>query len=177
MTTRRGLLARATATLAEAGVSSPDHDAAELLAHVLGTTRGRLALVDPVPDGCVAAFQELVARRVRREPLQHLTGTAWFRHVELHVGPGVFVPRPETELLAGWAIDEARIAAADGSRPVVVDLCTGSGAVARAIADEVSTARVHAVESTSPPTAGRPAISPAPAWTCGTATWPPPSRT
>ena len=150
MTTRRGLLARATATLAEAGVSSPDHDAAELLAHVLGTTRGRLALVDSVPDGCVAAFQELVARRARREPLQHLTGTAWFRHVELHVGPGVFVPRPETELLAGWAIDEARLAAADGSRPVVVDLCTGSGAVARAIADEVSTARVHAVELDEP---------------------------
>ena len=74
--------------------------------------------------------------------MQHLTGTAYFRHVELLVGPGVFVPRPETELLAGWAIELAgRV-----EHPVVVDLCTGSGAVAKAIADEVPGARVHAVE-------------------------------
>ena len=68
-----------------------------------------------------------------REPLQHLTGTAAFRHVELAVGPGVFVPRPETELLAGWAIDRAR--ETSGS-PVVVDLCTGSGAIALSVATE-----------------------------------------
>jgi release factor glutamine methyltransferase len=83
-----------------------------------------------------------VGRRAAREPLQHLTGSAAFRHVELLVGPGVFVPRPETELLAGWAID----AVADLDAPVVVDLCTGSGAIARAVADEVPDARVHAVE-------------------------------
>jgi release factor glutamine methyltransferase len=75
-------------------------------------------------------------------PLQHLTGLAAFRHVELAVGPGVFVPRPETELLAGWAVERALTS----ERPVVVDLCTGSGAIARSIVDEVPHARVHAVE-------------------------------
>jgi release factor glutamine methyltransferase len=83
---------------------------------------------------------DLVERRARREPLQHLTGVAWFRHVDLAVGPGVFVPRPETELLAGWAVEHAT----DGS--VVVDLCTGSGAIAKAVAVEAPGARVHAVE-------------------------------
>jgi release factor glutamine methyltransferase len=128
--------------LREAGVASPDHDAAELLAHVLGTTRSRLVLVDDVARSAIEEYDGLVARRAAREPLQHLTGTAYFRHVELAVGPGVFVPRPETELLAGWAIEQAAALA----RPVVVDLCTGSGAVAKAVADEVPEAGVHAVE-------------------------------
>ncbi len=139
---RRDLLARATQELREAGVASPEHDAAELLAHVLGTTRGQLVLVDEVPEERAGQYAALVARRARREPLQHLTGVAWFRHVELRVGPGVFVPRPETELLAGWAIDQA----AGIDSPVLVDLCTGSGAVAKALADEVPAAAVHAVE-------------------------------
>ena len=139
---RRDLLARATRELREAGVASPEHDASELLAHVLGTTRGQLVLVDEVPEERAGQYAALVARRVRREPLQHLTGVAWFRHVELRVGPGVFVPRPETELLAGWAIDQA----AGIDSPVLVDLCTGSGAVAKALADEVPAAAVHAVE-------------------------------
>lgn len=139
---RRSLLRAAEARLAEAGVASPAHDAAELLAHVLGTTRGRLALVDSVDEGLAARFDELVVRRAAREPLQHLTGTAYFRHVEVAVGPGVFVPRPETELLAGWAIERAHALEA----PVVVDLCTGSGAIAKAIKDEAPHAEVHAVE-------------------------------
>jgi release factor glutamine methyltransferase len=139
---RRRMLAEATRTLEGAGVASPGHDAAELLAHVLGTTRGQLVLVDLVPRERAEQYDALVARRARREPLQHLTGTAWFRHVELHVGPGVFVPRPETELLAGWAVEQA----AGIEAPVLVDLCTGSGAVAKALADEVPGARVHAVE-------------------------------
>ncbi|GAA2154250.1 peptide chain release factor N(5)-glutamine methyltransferase [Nocardioides koreensis] len=139
---RRDLLARATRQLSEAGVASPGHDAAELLAHVLGTTRGQLVLVDEVPGERAEQYAALVARRARREPLQHLTGVAWFRHVELRVGPGVFVPRPETELLAGWAIEQA----AGVDAPVLVDLCTGSGAVAKALADEVRGAVVHAVE-------------------------------
>jgi release factor glutamine methyltransferase len=85
---------------------------------------------------------------VRREPLQHLTGTAAFRYLELGVGPGVFVPRPETELLAGWAVEAATAVVRPGSMhgPVVVDLGTGSGAIAKAVADEVPVARVHAVE-------------------------------
>jgi release factor glutamine methyltransferase len=143
---RRRLLADARARLHDAGVASPEHDAAELLAHVLGTTRSRLPLVDVVPADRAAAYDALVARRASREPLQHLTGLTHFRHVELEVGPGVFVPRPETELLAGWAIEQALLV----ESPVVVDLCTGSGAVAKAIADEVPGARVHAVELDEP---------------------------
>jgi release factor glutamine methyltransferase len=142
MIPRRAALAPAVVRLRDAGVASPEHDAAELLAHVLGTTRARLPLVDAVPAEALEAYDDLITRRAAREPLQHLTGTAYFRHVELAVGPGVFVPRPETELLAGWAIDQAT----PQDRPVVVDLCTGSGAVARAIADEVPGAIVHAVE-------------------------------
>ena len=142
MTNRRALLADATATLAGAGVASPDFDAEELLAHVLGTTRGRLALVDEVPTVAAEQYAVLVGRRAAREPLQHLTGVAYFRHVELAVGPGVFVPRPETELLAGWAVAEASAI----ERPTVVDLATGSGAIALAIAHEVPAATVHAVE-------------------------------
>ena len=138
----RDLLRAAEVVLAEAGVESPEYDAAELLAHVLGTTRSRLPLVDEIADAPRTAFDELVARRARREPLQHLTGSAAFRHVEVAVGPGVFVPRPETELLAGWAIDRAR----EVEDAVVVDLCTGSGAIARSIADEAPHARVHAIE-------------------------------
>jgi release factor glutamine methyltransferase len=143
---RRRLLADARARLHDAGVASPEHDAAELLAHVLGTTRSRLPLVDVVQADRAAAYDALVARRASREPLQHLTGLTHFRHVELEVGPGVFVPRPETELLAGWAIEQALLV----ESPVVVDLCTGSGAVAKAIADEVPGARVHAVELDEP---------------------------
>ncbi len=144
MSRPREVLAAAAATLREGGVASPDHDAAELLAHVLGTTRARLPLVDEVPAERLGEYDALVARRAAREPLQHLTGVAWFRHVELAVGPGVFVPRPETELLAGWAIEVAP------TTGLVVDLCTGSGAVAKAVADERPDLRVHAVELDEP---------------------------
>ena len=140
----RALLRDASARLAAAGVASPEYDAAELLAHVLGSTRSRLALVDSVGPTAGVAFEALLVRRAAREPLQHLTGTAAFRHVELAVGPGVFVPRPETELLAGWAIDRAREVS---GTPVVVDLCTGSGAIALAVATEVPRSQMHAVEA------------------------------
>jgi len=142
VTGTREVLAAAAARLQEAGVASSEHDAAELLAHVLGTDRSRLVLLADVPAADLAAYDDLVSRRAAREPLQHLTGTAWFRHVSVEVGPGVFTPRPETELLAGWAID----AALGMEQPVVVDLCTGSGAIAKSVADEVAGARVHAVE-------------------------------
>jgi release factor glutamine methyltransferase len=132
----------AAARLRDAGVASPERDADLLLAHVLDVALGRLPLVDDFGSPEQEAYDALVARRAAREPLQHLTGTAAFRHVELAVGPGVFVPRPETELLAGWAIDHLLTL----ERPVVVDLCTGSGAIARAVADEVPGADVHAVE-------------------------------
>jgi release factor glutamine methyltransferase len=139
--------------LRDAGVASPERDADLLLAHVLDVGLGRLPLVDDLDAGQAQAYAELLARRAAREPLQHLTGTAAFRHVELEVGPGVFVPRPETELLAGWAIEHLLAGRAAGevragvSRPpVVVDLCTGSGAIAKSVADELPDADVHAVE-------------------------------
>jgi release factor glutamine methyltransferase len=142
----RRLVREGVRRLEAAGVASPDFDAAELLAHVLGTTRPGLALVGEVPEKNAREYDALVARRAGREPLQHLIGTAAFRHVELAVGPGVFTPRPETELLAGWGVDRAREVAAAGRAPVVVDLCTGSGAIALSVATEVPEARVHAVE-------------------------------
>jgi release factor glutamine methyltransferase len=137
----------AAALLAAAGVPSPEHDADALLAHVLGTTRGGLVTAAHPTAAQVAQYDALLARRAAREPLQHLTGVTGFRHVELVVGPGVFTPRPETELLAGWAVERAvSTGSTTGRAPVLVDLCTGSGAIARALADEVPSAAVHAVE-------------------------------
>jgi len=141
-----GLLTEAAARLRAAGVPSPEYDAAELLAHVLGTSRSRLRLLETPTDAQRADYEALVNRRAAREPLQHLTGSAAFRHVELAVGPGVFVPRPETELLAGWAVERAVELVELGRAPVVVDLCTGSGAIALSVAHEVPDAEVHAVE-------------------------------
>ena len=144
------LLRDARARLSGAGVPSPAADAAALAAHVLRTTPGDVtagaARGDGMGDEQAAAFEELLAQRAARVPLQHLTGRAAFRTVELQVGPGVFVPRPETEVVAGVAIDEASEAARRQAAPLVVDLCTGSGAVALAVAVEVPTARVAAVE-------------------------------
>lgn len=139
---RRALIAAATARLEAAGVPSPAYDATALLCHVVGIDPSQLVLLDEVGERELAAYERLLTRRAAREPLQHLTGEAWFRHVRLEVGPGVFTPRPETELLAGWAVEQAQ----GLERPVVVDLCTGSGAIAKAVADEVPHARVHAVE-------------------------------
>jgi release factor glutamine methyltransferase len=117
-------------------------DAELLLAAVLAVPRARLLTLDDVPDDAAARFTELLEQRAARVPLQHLTGTAPFRHVELAVGPGVFVPRPETELIAGWVVD--RIAGL--TAPTVVDLGAGSGAIALAVAQEHPGARVVAVE-------------------------------
>ncbi|WP_372593051.1 peptide chain release factor N(5)-glutamine methyltransferase [Actinotalea sp.] len=134
------------ARLAAAGIASPRVDVELLAAHLLGVDRGGVQLAslrgDPAPDGLDA----LLARRAERVPLQHLTGSAPFRRLELAVGPGVFVPRPETEQVAQVAIDEARRVASSTGAVRVVDLCTGSGAIAIAVADEVPTAVVHAVE-------------------------------
>jgi len=146
--TPRALVAAAAERLRTAGVASPEYDASELLAHALDTTRARLPLVTEVPGDAAALFDRLVGRRAAREPLQHLTGRVYFRYGEVAVGPGVFVPRPETELLAGWAIEHLQ--GLVGRPPIVVDLCTGSGVIAKAIADEVPTAEVHAVELDEP---------------------------
>lgn len=136
-------IAAAAARLAEAGVESPRADAELMAAHRHGVARSRLNLV---PDSEFdPRFWDDVARREAREPLQHITGSAYFRYLELEVGPGVFVPRPETEVMTGWAID--RLNEMDVAEPVVADLGTGSGAIALAIAQEVPGARVHAVEA------------------------------
>lgn len=135
-------LSEATRLLAEAGVPSPRVDAELLAAHLLNVSIGRvraLALTGaPAPDG----YFSLISERAQRIPLQHITGKAYFRRLELAVGPGVFIPRPETESVARLAIAEA----AQLERPKVVDLGTGSGAIAAAIADEVPQAQVYAVE-------------------------------
>jgi len=136
------MLGDAARRLAEAGVESPRVDAELLLAHVLGVPRGRLLTLDEAGGDDAARFAELVGQRADRVPLQHLTGRAAFRHLELAVGPGVFVPRPETEQLTGWALE--RLAGLDG--PIVVDLGSGSGAIALSIAHEHPCARVTAVE-------------------------------
>lgn len=155
---------RAAEVLAAAGVPSPRVDAELLAAHVLEVPRGRLVLAGGFAPDRLARFDALVARRADRVPLQHLTGAAPFGRLELAVGPGVFVPRPETELLAEWAL-----AALGGSVPasaqpargssgasrvggaprVVVDLCSGIGALALAVAHQRPHARVYAVERAS----------------------------
>jgi release factor glutamine methyltransferase len=134
--------------LAEAGVASPRHDAETLAAFVLGCPRSRLLVAGDLSAGQQIVFRELVARRAARVPLQHLTGSAAFRYLEVAVGPGVFVPRPETEVVAGWCVDVLRQPARTHA-PIVVDLCTGSGAIALSIAQEVRGATVHAVERES----------------------------
>ncbi len=136
------LLAPAVRRLAAAGVDAPAVDARDLLAHVLGVGRGALVLVDDVPTESRTRFEELIGERERRVPLQHLLGTAAFGPVTLQVGPGVFVPRPETEALLEWAVAAARTS---GAR-TAVDLCSGSGALAIGLATLAPALSVTAVE-------------------------------
>jgi release factor glutamine methyltransferase len=146
VTTARELLADARDRLARAGVPTPAVDAELLLAHQLGTDRPRLALVGEVGASDAFAFVAMVGRRATREPLQYITGQAPFRHIELAVGPGVFVPRPETELLVDAVLPYLRARPS----PAAVDLCAGSGALALALLDEVPGLEVLAVEQDGP---------------------------
>jgi release factor glutamine methyltransferase len=127
--------------LLEAGVDSARTDAELLASYVLGVERSRLPLVPLIDPSVVDAFGKLVTRRAKREPLQHITGTGWLGDISLDVGPGVFIPRPETDLLLAWGLGVL-----GPERPVVVDLCTGSGAIALALAHARPGAVVHAVE-------------------------------
>ncbi|MCD2499842.1 peptide chain release factor N(5)-glutamine methyltransferase [Microbacterium nymphoidis] len=146
--TLRAALQAGAAVLAEAGILDAAVDAELLAAHVLELSRGgvQAAVVTgrDLNSQEAAAFDAAIARRAERVPLQHITGRAPFRHLELSVGPGVFVPRPETEILAQFAIDA--LAAVPSPRPLAVDLGTGSGAIAIALATEVPHARIVAVE-------------------------------
>jgi release factor glutamine methyltransferase len=141
----RDVIVRAAEILTDAGVSSPEHDAKALAVHVLGLDKpSDLMLADAFTEEQRSAYDALVAQRAARVPLQHLTGTVGFRYIELEVGPGVFVPRPETESVVQWAVDA--IAKEGWTAPLLADLCTGSGTIAFALANEVPGATVHAVE-------------------------------
>jgi release factor glutamine methyltransferase len=144
--TARELIVVGGSWLGRAGIDTPGLDAQLLLAHVLGVPRAALLPSSRVTAGQREEFERLVARRLTREPLQHVVGDAAFRYVTLAVGPGVFVPRPETELLVDAVLPVLRQA----PTPVAVDLCSGSGALALAIAGEVPGARVVAVERSAP---------------------------
>ncbi|OMC23365.1 peptide chain release factor N(5)-glutamine methyltransferase, partial [Mycobacterium colombiense] len=132
----------AAATLAEAGIDSARWDAEQLAAHLAGTDRGRLTLLDPPGEEFFGRYRDVVAARSQRVPLQHLLGTAAFGPVTLHVGPGVFIPRPETEALLEWAVAQQL-----APHPVIVDLCTGSGALAVALAHHLPDARIIAIDN------------------------------
>jgi release factor glutamine methyltransferase len=142
MTTRlRCAIDSAATLLAEAGIESARYDAEELAAHLAGTERGRLALLATPDDTFFDDYRDSVAARSRRVPLQHLTGTAAFGPLTLSVGPGVFIPRPETESMLEWAMKQRL-----PNSPVIVDLCTGSGALALGLARHWPAARVIAVD-------------------------------
>ena len=142
----RPLLARAVAELRASGVASPEQDARVLLSLACDIEPARLPLLDGVSEEQAEVFESMVMQRAVRIPLQHLTGRAHFRHVELAVGPGVFVPRPETEVMTGWAVEQLRPLVFQMQRPLVVELCAGSGAISKALVNELPRLRVHAVE-------------------------------
>ncbi|MCV7030637.1 peptide chain release factor N(5)-glutamine methyltransferase [Mycobacterium sherrisii] len=141
MTALRRAIDSAAALLAEAGIDSARFDAEELAAYVAGAERGRLTLIESIDDDFLVRYHDVVTARSRRVPLQHLTGTAAFGPVVLQVGPGVFIPRPETEAILEWAVAQRL-----PESPVIVDLCTGSGALAVTLARNWPAGRVIAVD-------------------------------
>lgn len=151
MTDLRAAVRSGTARLRDAGIASPEVDAVELAAHVLGTHAAdvrRLMIVGGVlPATFEPAYAAVLTERARRVPLQHLTGRAYFRTLTLHVGPGVFVPRPETEVLVDLAlaeVDQLSVTRPSGIR--LVDLCAGSGAIAFALKHERPEVTVRSLE-------------------------------
>ena len=131
----------------------PDADARLLLAHALGVPASGLLTLGELDADALTRFDELLGRRESGTPLQYLTGRAPFRYVEVAVGPGVFIPRPETEVMTGWALERLAELASEkpGEQLVVVELCAGSGAISLAIANEFpgsqhQGAERHAVE-------------------------------
>ena len=141
MTALRRAIDSAAELLAEAGIDSARCDAEQMAAHVAGTDRGRLTLIESPGDEFFGRYRDVISARSRRVPLQHLIGTVAFGPVLLHVGPGVFIPRPETEAILAWATAQ-RLAA----RPVIVDVCTGSGALAVALARHRPAARIIGID-------------------------------
>lgn len=142
MSTIREILVDSERRLSRAGIDSASVESAQMLAHVLGVPRNRLLLQDHLEEEHRITFERLMAQRLNRVPLQHLLGKAPFRYLELAVGPGVFIPRPETELVAEAAIRHLRAC----DNPRAFDLCAGSGAIALSMATEVPGAQITAVE-------------------------------
>lgn len=144
----REAVLHAAEKFAAAGIDAAQVDAELIAGHVLNLSRGevQVAMLSgfALEDQQAKSFAEFSARRFAREPLQHITGVAYFRQLQLSVGKGVFVPRPETETVAQIAIDELRESKL--ANPIAVDLGTGSGAIALAMHTEVENAQVHAVE-------------------------------
>lgn len=140
------LLKQSALQLSQAGVLSSDIDSELLAAHILGISRSELsvaiALNSDFPEDKIVAFSDAVSRRAKREPLQHITGLAPFRHLDLIVGKGVFTPRPETEQVVSFAMEKI----ASLEQPIIVDLCAGSGAIALSFVTERADSSVFAVE-------------------------------
>lgn len=129
-----------------AGVSSPRVDAIALAEHALDVPQLILAVPPAVPDSFEATFDELVRRREAREPLQYILGFAAFRHLRVRVVRGVFLPRPETEVVTQPAVDEAQRVIEARQEPLVVDLCSGSGVIGLSVAVEVPGSRVICID-------------------------------
>lgn len=143
----RSVLVDIELRLKNANVSSPRFDAESLVSFVLKTSRNRVGLISEISDEQYRDIEKLVEKRVRRIPLQHLTGEQGFRHLVLSVGPGVFIPRPETEILVESVIRYIKDRNQD--RIIVVDFCSGSGAIALSIAKECSNVEVFAIEKST----------------------------
>jgi len=143
----RSVLVDIELRLKNANVSSPRFDAESLVAFVLNTSRNRVGLISEISDEQYRDIEKLVEKRVRRIPLQHLTGEQGFRHLVLSVGPGVFIPRPETEILVESVIRYIKDRNQD--KIIVVDFCSGSGAIALSIAKECSNVEVFAIEKST----------------------------
>lgn len=140
MTDLAAAVAAVAARLAAADVPSPEVDARWLVTAAAGLDPRR-APDRPLDAAVAARLEALVARRVAREPLQLVVGTTAFRTLTLGCAPGVFVPRPETEVLAGLAIAAARAAVAARGSALVVEPCCGTGAIALGLAVELATDR------------------------------------
>jgi release factor glutamine methyltransferase len=147
----RELVVHATERFKESGIDSAEVDAQLLAGHLLGLSRGEVQSEmirgAELSEAHAEKLTQMFGRRLLREPLQHITGVAYFRNLELAVGRGVFTPRPETEFVAQLAIDALN--AAKSEAPIAVDLGTGSGAIALAMATEVVHSRVFAVEKST----------------------------
>ena len=163
-TSLAGLVDRGHRLLAQAGVSTPLNDARLLLADALGCDLHQLdqslllnrtveelltnedkdnrRQVDGFQSAALERYQSYLQRRARREPLQYILGHAYFRYLDLRLGPGVFIPRPETETVVQAGVDALNVV----DHPLAVDLCSGSGAIGLSLATEVPGARVRAVE-------------------------------